>query len=217
MSGRPRENHMAMDGQQVFKRETFTLAGRDGAVYHPLCPRDTGLPAGESINCHCIMEEVKNESALGMSKDELRTLREQAMDEADAEWQEQLSAEDALRYAEPETIKKYFENLNNGGIIKVDLSSGKQFGKKSGKHCMDYGLDPSSEEGRGRLKSKIMDIVYCNDEVRIGPWKGQEAEVLFYIRGEDAVLTQQNGEFITIMKGAANGNARVKNARKREI
>lgn len=217
LSSNPRENHMAINGQQVFKRKTFTLTGADGATYRPLCPRDTSLPASESVNCHCLMEMVADESALGMSKEEWVKARSQVMDEVDAEWESKISIEQALKYAEPETIENYFENLNNHGIIKVNISSGKQFGKKSGKHCIDYGLDPSSEEGRTRLKSKILDIVYCSDEVRIGSWRGQSEEVLFYIRGEDAVLTQMNGDFITIMKGAAGGNARVKNARKREI
>lgn len=32
----PRENHVAINGQQVFKREPFTLTGRNGGTYYPM-------------------------------------------------------------------------------------------------------------------------------------------------------------------------------------
>lgn len=210
LSNNPRENHMAVHGQEVFKREAFALPGG----YAPQCPRDTCLPPEESINCHCTMEVIEDESALGMTRDELRESRQKYMDEADAEWEKRMSAEDMLRYAEPDTVKNYFENLENGGTIKVNISSEKQFGKKAGKHCQEFGLNPASEEGRKRLKSKISDIVYSCDEVRRGTWRGQKDEVLFYLKNDDVVLTKQNGDFITVMKGAAKNNAGVKNAGK---
>lgn len=62
------------------------MKGKNGETYRPKVPRDTCLPAEESINCHCVMEAVKDDSALGMSKEELARLREQALDEVDAEW-----------------------------------------------------------------------------------------------------------------------------------
>lgn len=34
--------------------------------------------------------------------------------------------EDMLRYAEPDTIKNYFENIENGDTIKVNISDDKQ-------------------------------------------------------------------------------------------
>ncbi len=40
----------------------------------------------------------------------------------------------------------------------------------------------------------------------------QPEEVLFFIQGEDVVVTTQNKEFITILKGGTS-NVRVKNAR----
>ena len=40
MSDNPRENHIAMDGQEVFKREMFELTGRNGETYLVLCPID---------------------------------------------------------------------------------------------------------------------------------------------------------------------------------
>lgn len=62
------------------------MKGKNGETYRPKVPRDTCLPAEESINCHCVMEAVKDDRALGMSKEELARLREQALDEVDAEW-----------------------------------------------------------------------------------------------------------------------------------
>ena len=50
----PRQNHVDMDGQVVLKDQPFELVGADGMIYYPMYPRDTSLPAAESINCHCI-------------------------------------------------------------------------------------------------------------------------------------------------------------------
>lgn len=50
----------------------------------------------------------------------------------------------------------------------------------------------------------------------MGNWRGQEDDVLFYIKGEDVVVTKQNDEFITVLKGGVN-NARVKNARNKKV
>lgn len=86
MSDHPRENHMAMDGTEVFKREFFELTGKDGGTYHVLCPRDTSLPASETVNCHCLMETIANENALGMSKEEMKASRQKYMDEVNAEY-----------------------------------------------------------------------------------------------------------------------------------
>lgn len=104
-----------------------------------------------------------------------------------------------------ERLKKAPEN----GIIKTD----KQFGKKVGKHAMDYGLDPSSTEGRKQMHS-IIDGIYQNaDAIAHGSWRGQAEPVKFYIKGDDVVVTTENDVFITILKGGAS-NARVKNARR---
>ena len=91
-------------------------------------------------------------------------------------------------------------------------SKEKQFGMKVGKHAKDYGLDPSKAEDREKFQSIINNVQSNADEVRIGFWRGQKEDVLFYIKGEDVVITDQNNEFITLMKGGVN-NVRVKNAR----
>ena len=91
-------------------------------------------------------------------------------------------------------------------------SKEKQFGKKVGKHAHDFGLDPSKPEDREEFQ-KIIDNIMSNAEsVRIGFWRGQSEDVLFYVKNEDVVITDQKGEFITVLKGGIS-NARVKNAR----
>ncbi len=77
---KPRSNHVAINGQKVPKNEPFTLTGADGSVYKPMCPRDTCLPASETVNCHCIMKTIRNEKVMGMTVEERRKLREQYMD-----------------------------------------------------------------------------------------------------------------------------------------
>lgn len=84
MTSRP--NHLAIDGQTVPKDKPFTLIGADGVTYHPSMPHDPSLPAGESINCHCMLERVTDESILGLSLEEREALRDKARDEIGDEW-----------------------------------------------------------------------------------------------------------------------------------
>lgn len=115
-------------------------------------------------------------------------------------------------------------DASKSGKIKLDsnrfkistqffASKEKQFGKKVGKHAKDYGLDPSKAEDREKFLRIIGDVKDNAEEIRIGFWRGQENEVLFHIKGEDVVITDQSNEFITILKGGIN-SVRVKNARK---
>lgn len=115
-------------------------------------------------------------------------------------------------------------DTSKSGKIKLDsnrfkistqffASKEKQFGKKVGKHAKDYGLDPSKAEDREKFLRIIGDVKDNAEEIRIGFWRGQENEVLFHIKGEDVVITDQSNEFITILKGGIN-SVRVKNARK---
>ncbi len=105
--------------------------------------------------------------------------------------------------------EKGFTNGENSGIIK----NNKQFGKKVGKHASDWGLDASSPDDRRKMEQIIDDIYYHHDvPVKIGEWRGQTEDVLFYIKGQDVVITKQNGEFVTILKGGKS-NGRIKNAR----
>lgn len=84
----PRQNHVDMDGQRVKKGEPFTLEGADGATYYPEYPRDSILPPGESVNCHCISQPIVNADVLGLSVEERRKLQEAAIAEMDADWEQ---------------------------------------------------------------------------------------------------------------------------------
>lgn len=128
----PRPNHVAMSGQQVPVEEPFELTGRDGARYYPMCPRDTCLPASESINCHCIMKSVRNKSVLGMSAEERREMRQKYMDEVDAEWEEKMAAEAENKIDWPEKGEKisttqFKEVMKYAREKGVRLSGFKQF------------------------------------------------------------------------------------------
>ncbi len=89
-----------------------------------------------------------------------------------------------------------------------------QLGKKIGKHGGEWGIDPQKPEDREKFKSIIGDIVQNHDmPVKIGEWRGQSQDTLFFIKGEDVVITRQDGKFVTILKGGTS-NGRVKDARK---
>lgn len=90
-----------------------------------------------------------------------------------------------------------------------------QLGKKFGKHARDWGLDQSNSEDRDKLVRIIQNILYT-DDVRKGPWRGQSGLVKFYVKGDDAVVVNNHGQFVTLLKGGAN-NARIKNARGKKI
>lgn len=126
----PRENHIAMNGQEVFKRDPFTLSGPNG-IFYPMYPRDSNLPAGESINCHCTMSEVVDKDVLGMSEDERAELRRQALEEADAEWQKEhehdtvdmyksMTEEQQLRYFGGKSKGQPYKSLIDSGVITTD-------------------------------------------------------------------------------------------------
>ena len=93
------------------------------------------------------------------------------------------------------------------------LFDDKQFGKKIGKHAMDYGLDPSKAADREAMKGIINDIHDHADSSFPGEWRGR-GKVVFYEKNGDIVIAEPDGSFITIMKGGAD-NERVKNQRGR--
>lgn len=86
----PRQNHVAMGGQRVRKEAAYVLEGLDGGTYYPMYPRDPSLPAGESINCHCISQPVVSEEILGLPLEERRKLQEEALAAMDDAWEEEL-------------------------------------------------------------------------------------------------------------------------------
>ena len=94
----PRINHQEMDnGKAVAKDEPFTLYGADGAIYYPMYPRDSVLPPGESINCHCVDEPVVDEEILGLPLEERQRLQQEAIDAMDEEWLKELDEQNRLR------------------------------------------------------------------------------------------------------------------------
>lgn len=158
--------------------------------------------AEEDINCRCA---ILQRARWALDEAELQTLKDRAayygLDKADS------FNEFKRKYLKAAHI---VENTEKSGIIKTD----RQFGKKVGKHAMDYGLDPSSSAGRKQMHSIIDSIYREADAIAYGSWRGQVDPVKFYIKGEDVVVATENDVFITILKGGAS-NARVKNARRR--
>lgn len=88
----PRENHIAMSGQIVPKNSPFTLTGADGSTYYPQYPRDINLPAGESVNCHCIHRGIVSKDILGLSIEERKRLQAEAVSAMDEQWEKDLDA-----------------------------------------------------------------------------------------------------------------------------
>ncbi|OES45819.1 phage minor head protein [Domibacillus iocasae] len=71
----PREAHVDLDGEEVAVDETFDVNGH--AADHP---RDTSLPAGERVNCHCVLSPVVNKDIMGLSKEEKEELRKKVLE-----------------------------------------------------------------------------------------------------------------------------------------
>lgn len=92
-----RENHATMNGSLVPKGEAFALEGADGVTYYPMFPRDSILPAGESVNCHCIHRGIASEKALGLSIEERRRLQAEAIAEMDDAWEKELDAKNKAK------------------------------------------------------------------------------------------------------------------------
>jgi len=101
-----------------------------------------------------------------------------------------------------------------------------QFGNKAREHCKDFGLDVSNKDDRDKLKDIIQDILQNYDEDYPGVFRGQGEKdenrnrtigpVHFFVKGEDVVMTSEDGNrFISILKGGAKTNDRVKGARKK--
>ena len=134
-------------------------------------------------------------------------------------------AENPSQYSKQvlDVVNKYFrktsfENISKSSTININLqyfaSKEKQYGKKIGKHARDFGLDASNEADRLKMHEIIADIVSNKDEIRVGSWRGQENDVLFFIKGNDVVITKTDGEFVTVLKDGVINSEGVKNAGK---
>lgn len=93
----PRANHVAMDGVVVGVKEPFTLYGEDGGTYYPMTPRDTCLPASESVNCHCILQPIVSSDVLGLPREERQRLQAEAIAEDDEAWMAELDAKNKAK------------------------------------------------------------------------------------------------------------------------
>ena len=171
-SSNPRENHIVMDGQEVFKRETFVLNGKDGVTYNPKCPRDICLPAAESINCHCIMETIKDDNALGMTDEELEAMREEALDEVNAQWAVDHASDkvNIIKSMDHQDQVRYFGGKKDGearlalirsGVIDTDEKLQKLYktdenGKISLKSLQELAEDGIFTVSDSRLKHSVM-------------------------------------------------------------
>ena len=194
LDGSTRSSHRALDGQIREVGEPFEY-GAKKAMY----PGEFGDPA-EDCNCRCC---ALTRARWALDEDELATMKERA---------EFFGLDKTESFAEFE--KKYLkaaetvEKSGKSGIIKTD----KQFGKKIGKHAVDYGLDPGNPDDRNKMLTMIDDICLTADEVAHGEWRGQSGAVKFYIKGSDVVVASAKDEFIKIMKVGVT-NASVKNSR----
>ncbi len=119
--------------------------------------------------------------------------------------------------AENTVIRQVRNRLKETGASE-DFSfkiTNKKFGKKVGKHAQDFGLNPGDPESRTRIEGVINNIVFEPDESpRLGKWRsvgellpdGNRAEgpAIFFRKGNDVVVTDLNGGFVTILKDGAN-------------
>ena len=99
--------------------------------------------------------------------------------------------------------------------IRPPLSIGsKQFGTKWGKHAADYDLDPASSSSRSWFMNRARGVHLNPDEVRRGAWNpagGGGDNYFFFRQGDDLLITQPGGEFVTMFPGGSN-NAWFKSA-----
>jgi hypothetical protein len=63
------------------------------------------------------------------------------------------------------------------------------------------GLKASSAEDREIFRQKVADIVQSYEEVKQGAWGGGVTNNLFFRSGADVVVTNANGDFVTILSG----------------
>lgn len=215
LDGDTRDTHRQLDGQIKEVEEPYELGGKK-AMY----PGDFGDPA-EDCNCRC---QSLQRARWALDEEELQTLKDRAeffgLDKTESfeEFQKKYIKATEIESKSSDIYRKLLENSDKSGIIEVGASAlsvdDKQFGKKVGKHAADFGLDPASAEDRAAFLGIVQDIILNSTEQRIGAWRGQVDEVIFHIKGDDVVITDQSGRFITILKGGIN-NERVKNARRR--
>lgn len=200
LDGSTRDTHRALDGQIRELDEPFEVDGKTA-----MFPGDFGDPA-EDCNCRCRC----NSRARWLIDEPYTKWDPSAPMLISDDGTTQYSVIESKNYSDfKKNYKKASENIEKSD--KAIIIKSEQFGKKIGKHAKDFGLNEAKEEDRNKMIEIITDI-FSSNEKRIGNWRGQEEDVLFHIKDNDVVITDQNNEFITILKGGVN-NERVKNAR----
>lgn len=124
----PRPNHVAMDGQIVPKDQPFELIGRDGTTYYPMYPRDSTLPASESVNCHCIHRGIPNKDVLGLSYEERKRMQDEYVNADNEAWMKEADASNRAKAGitidEKENSKPKYDNaasvINRKQIASAD-------------------------------------------------------------------------------------------------
>lgn len=136
---KPRPNHVAMDGQIVPKNKPFELEGKDGIMYYPMYPRDSILPASESVNCHCIHRGIVNKDVLGLSLEERKALQQKYMESDNSAWQKELN--DKAKSSAGMTPDSVMDSFNE----KTRENQTKYLGGKAKMALYDAGLIDSED------------------------------------------------------------------------
>ena len=133
----PRENHIDMDGQIVPVSEPFDLTGADGSKYYPMYPRDIILPAGESINCHCIHQPIVDDDIFGMSLKEREKLQGHRINTDNKAWKEEQKA---IGRENKKNYQKTLANRRKSGKINTGAISGalNPYSKRAEEHAVRY-------------------------------------------------------------------------------
>lgn len=109
----PRAKHVAMDGQIVAKKDPYELVGADGNTYYPMYPRDSSLPASESINCHCISQPIVDDDVLGMTLEERQAMQQQIIDEDNDVWMKDIDAKNKAKAGIDGETSKNIQYMSN--------------------------------------------------------------------------------------------------------
>ncbi|MDX5414284.1 MAG: hypothetical protein LPK02_14710 [Rhodobacterales bacterium] len=98
--------------------------------------------------------------------------------------------------------------VTNPPILTI---SDAQWGRKMAQHMGDFGMNVADSTQRNEFRIMVETIGSNPDRVVSGTFSGGDVngrrDVLFFIRGNDVVVTSPVGEFVTILQnGITNGN-----------
>ena len=111
----------------------------------------------------------------------------------------------------PETASEYANATNNIANPPSLTISNSQWGTKSAQHMRDFGMDVSNPAQRQQFRDMVENIGSNPDRVVTGTFSGGgptgRRDVLFYVQGNDVVVTSPAGEFVTVLQnGVTNPN-----------